>query len=109
MLGADGGTSNKSILLFRPENRVAQTDGVTNESQRAGMRRAGDPRFARLAQLLYELQLANALQIRIERSKDNSEISVIGSPLANLAPDVAAKVTAEVESRRPHVETGDAT
>ncbi len=57
------------------------------------MSRPGDPQFSRLVQLLYELQLANALQIRIERSKDNSETSVIGFPPTNVAPDVAAKVT----------------
>ena len=57
---------------------VDSVNGVANESRRAGMTRPGDPEFARLTQLLYELQLANALQIRIERSKDNSETAVIG-------------------------------
>ena len=56
------------------------------------MTRPAHPQFARLAQLLYELQLANALQIRIERSKDNSEISVLGFPPADVSPDVAAKI-----------------
>ena len=59
---------------------VDSINGVANESRRAGMSRPGNPEFMRLAQLLYELQLANALQIRIERSKDNSETAVIGFP-----------------------------
>ena len=56
------------------------------------MTRPGDPEFTRLAQLLYELQLANALQIRVERSKDNSETAVIGFPPTNVGPDVIAKI-----------------
>jgi len=72
---------------------VDSINGVTNESRRAGMTRPGDPEFTRLAQLLYELQLANALQIRVERSKDSSEIAVIGFPPTNLGPDVVAKAT----------------
>jgi hypothetical protein len=76
---------------------VDSINGVANESRRAGMSRPGNPEFIRLAQLLYELQLANALQIRIERSKDNSETAVIGFPPINVAPDVAAKI---VEMRR---------
>jgi hypothetical protein len=72
---------------------VESINGVANESKRAGMSRPGDSQFVRLVQLLHELQLANALQIRIERSKDNSETSVIGFPPTNVAPDVAAKIT----------------
>jgi hypothetical protein len=71
---------------------VDSINGVANESRRSGMSRPGDPEFSRLAQLLYELQLANALQIRIERSKDNSEIAIIGFPPINVAPDVAARI-----------------
>ena len=55
---------------------VDSINGVANESRRAGMSRPGNPEFIRLAQLLYELQLANALQIRIERSKDLSLIHI---------------------------------
>ncbi|WP_428672856.1 hypothetical protein [Reyranella sp.] len=71
---------------------VDSINGVTNESKRAGMTRPGDPEFGRLAQLLFELQRANALQIRIERSKDNAEVSIIGFPPTNVAPEVAAKI-----------------
>ena len=74
---------------------VNSVNGVANKSRRAGMTRPGDPEFTRLAQLLYELQLANALQIRIERSKDNAETAVIGFPPINVGPDVVAK-TAEM-------------
>jgi hypothetical protein len=76
---------------------VDSINGVANESRRPGMSRPGDPEFARLAQLLYDLQVANALQIRIERAKDSSDITIIGFPPVNLPPDVAAKI---VEIRR---------
>jgi hypothetical protein len=71
---------------------VDSINGVANESRRAGMSRPGDPEFFRLAELLYELQRANALQIRIERSKDNSEISIVGFPPIKMSADIAAKV-----------------
>lgn len=70
---------------------VDSINGVANESRRPGMVRPGDPEFARLAQLLYELQVANALQIRIDRAKDNSDIVVIGFPPMN-SPSDAEKV-----------------
>lgn len=71
---------------------VDSINGVANEARRPGMTRPGDPGFARLTQLLYELQVANALQIRVERAKDNSEVTVIGFPPVNLSPDVAANI-----------------
>ncbi|WP_439613949.1 hypothetical protein [Reyranella sp.] len=71
---------------------VDSINGVANESRRAAMSRAGDPEFFRLAELLTELQRANALQIRIERSKDNTEVSVIGFPPIRTSPDIAAKI-----------------
>ncbi len=71
---------------------VDSINGVANESKRAGMSRPADPEFGRLTQLLYELQRVNALQIRIERSKDNTETSVIGFPPVNVTPDIAAKI-----------------
>jgi hypothetical protein len=67
-------------------------NGIANESRRAGMTRPGDPAFARITQLLYELQLANALQIQIERSKDSSETAIIGFTPTNVGPDVIAKI-----------------
>ena len=74
---------------------VDSVNGIANESRRAGMTRPGDPDFARVTQLLYELQLANALQIRIERSKDNTETAVMGFPPTHVGPDIVAK-TAEM-------------
>lgn len=71
---------------------VDSINGVSNEARRPSMTRPGDPEFFRLAQLLYELQRDNALQIRIERSKDNSEVAVVGFPPGNAPPDVAAKI-----------------
>ena len=51
-------------------------NGINNESRR-GMRRTADPRFSRVAQLVHELQLAGALQVRIERAKDVNESSLM--------------------------------
>ena len=49
--------------------------GINNESNR--LRRAADPKFTRLVELLREGQLAGAIQIRIERPKDGGETSVL--------------------------------
>ena len=86
--------SGYSATLVMPI-AVDSVNGIANKSRRAGMTRPGDPDFARLTQLLYELQLANALQIRIERSKDNAETAVVGFPPTHVGPDILAK-TAEV-------------
>lgn len=51
-------------------------NGINNESRR-GMRRTPDPRFSRVAQLVHELQLAGALQVRIQRVKDGNESSLM--------------------------------
>ena len=88
--------SGYSATLVMPI-AVDSVNGITNESRRAGMTRPGDPDFARLTQLLYELQVANALQIRIERSKDHAETAVVGFPPTHVGPDVLAKT---VEVRR---------
>jgi hypothetical protein len=76
---------------------VDSINGVANEARRSGMRRPADPQFVRLAQLLYELQLANAFQIRIERGRDASESSVITFPPASPSPELAARL-AELRS-----------
>ena len=73
---------------------IDSINGVANESKRPNMARPADPEFGPLAQLLYELQVANALQIRIERSKDNSEIAVVAFPPTNMSPELAAKIAA---------------
>jgi hypothetical protein len=76
---------------------VDSINGVANESRRVGMSRPVDPEFTRLAQLLFELQRANALQIRVDRSKDNSETSVMGFRPVSVAPETATKIA---EARR---------
>ena len=76
---------------------VDSINGIANESRRPGLRRSADPQFARLGQLLYELQLANAFQIRIERGKDASESSVVTFPPAAPPPEIAARI-AEMRS-----------
>jgi hypothetical protein len=55
---------------------VNSINGVSNESRR-GVNRAADPDFARLVQLLREAQLADAVQIRIERAKGSDAESAI--------------------------------
>ena len=50
-------------------------NGLNNESNR--LRRPADPKFTRLVELMREGQLAGAIQIRIERSKDSAESSVL--------------------------------
>jgi hypothetical protein len=51
-------------------------NGVNNESRR-GMRRAADPRFTRLVELLTELQLSGSVQTRIDRPKEGGETDLI--------------------------------
>jgi hypothetical protein len=63
-------------------------NGITNGSNR--LKRPADPRFTRLVELVREGQLADAIQIRIERGKDGSESSVlIFGP--NKDPELAAR------------------
>ena len=50
-------------------------NGLNNESNRLG--RPADPKFTRLVELMREGQLADAIQIRIERPKDGAESSVL--------------------------------
>jgi hypothetical protein len=71
---------------------VDSINGISNVSRRAGMRRAADPEFKRLTEVLYELQLENAFQIRIERGKDNSESSMVSFPPAAPSPEIAARI-----------------
>ena len=54
-------------------------NGISNESRRR-MRHAADPRFNRLVQLLRDLELGEAVQVRIERPKNTSETSLITFP-----------------------------
>lgn len=83
--------SGYSALVVMPLT-VDSINGVSNESRRAGMSRPADPQFLQPAQLIFELQQANALQIRIERSKDNAEAAAIAFPPVGVSPDVAAKI-----------------
>jgi hypothetical protein len=55
-------------------------NGINNQAKRGIerlMRRAADPRFNRVAQLIRDLQLGEALQVRIERPKDGNETDLI--------------------------------
>ena len=68
---------------------VNSINGVSNESRR-GMSRAADPDFPRVVQLLRELQLADAVQIRIERPKGDTETTILVFPPSE-NPQVAAR------------------
>ena len=70
---------------------VDSINGIANESRRPGMTRLADPQFGRLTQLVLELQRTNALQIRIERGKDNNETVVMGFPPLG-PPEVTARI-----------------
>jgi hypothetical protein len=54
-------------------------NGISNESRRE-MGHAADPRFNRLVRLLRDLQLDEAVQVRIESAKSGSETSLITFP-----------------------------
>jgi hypothetical protein len=58
---------------------VNSINGVSNASKRR-VDRPADPGFVRLVQLLREMQLADAVQIRIERAKGDSETAIIVFP-----------------------------
>jgi hypothetical protein len=51
-------------------------NGINNQAKR-GMRGAADPRFNRVAQLVRDLQLDGALQVRIERPRDGNETDLV--------------------------------
>ena len=70
-------------------------NGIHNESRRV-MRHAADPRFNRLVQLIRSLQLAEAVEVRIEHSKNGSETSLI-TFTSNQDPQAKAE-SAEVRS-----------
>jgi hypothetical protein len=73
---------------------VNSINGVNNESRR-GMTRTADPQFARLGQLLRELQLVEAIQIRITRRKGDPESATMA-----FAPSIDPRVAAEVAEIR---------
>jgi hypothetical protein len=54
-------------------------NGISNESRRE-MGHPADPRFYRLVQLIRDLELAEAVQVRIEHPKNSSETSLITFP-----------------------------
>jgi hypothetical protein len=76
---------------------VDSINGVRNESRRGAMARSADPQFVRLGQLLRDLQIASALQLRIERGKNGAETTGVFFPSVNETAEVAAKI-AEVRS-----------
>jgi hypothetical protein len=78
------GYSGERIMPIMLES----VNGINNGSNR--LRRPADPRFTRLVELVREGQLAEAIQIRIERSKDGSEsLILIFGPSKD--PELAAR------------------
>jgi hypothetical protein len=55
---------------------IDSINGLNNASRR-GMTRPADPRFSRLVQLLREMQLASAIEVRIQRAQDGAESSLL--------------------------------
>jgi hypothetical protein len=69
---------------------LSSINGINNEASSGLLRGAADPQFARLVELVREMQLASGLQIRIEHPKDGSESSlIVFGPSRD--PQVAAK------------------
>lgn len=71
---------------------VDSVNGVRNESRRAATARSADPQFVRLGQLLRDLQVAGALQLRIERGRNGTETTGIVFPPVNETPEIVAKI-----------------
>ncbi len=71
---------------------VDSINGVRNETRRAAMARPADPEFVRLGQLLRDLQLTSALQLRIERGKNGAETTGVVFPPVQETAEIAAKI-----------------
>ena len=74
------------------EIAVDSINGVRNESRRAALARPADPEFVRLGQLFRDLQLAGALQLRIDRGKNGAETTGVAFPPVNETAEVAARI-----------------
>src|SRR5262245_19543903 len=71
---------------------LESVNGISNETKRrAGAARPADPRFVRLGQLINEMQVSGALEVRIERPKDAAESSVIIFNPSTASPELEAK------------------
>ena len=66
-------------------------NGINNASRRQ-MRHAADLRFNRVVQLLRDLQASEAVQVRIEQTKNSSAISLITFPPTNADPQASPTV-----------------
>jgi hypothetical protein len=73
---------------------IDSINGVNNLARR-GMSRPAEPQFIRLLELIRELQLTDAFQLRIEQQKGRSESTMIVFPRVE-EPQIAPKV-AEVK------------
>jgi hypothetical protein len=67
-------------------------NGINNETRRRlGAARDADPRFVRLGQLINEMQISGALEVRILRAKDAAESSVMIFRPGTTSPELEAK------------------
>ena len=76
---------------------VESLNSVHNRSTTAGAVREADPEFARVLQLLREVQAADAVGMRVEENKDKTETAVMFFRRDNLPPETLDKL---VEIRR---------
>lgn len=83
---------------------VDSINGVRNESRRAAMARQADPQFIRLGNLFRDLQLASALQLRIDRGKNGNETTGVAFPPVNETAEIAGKI--EEIRRILHIQPG---
>lgn len=67
-------------------------NGISNVSRRQ-MTHAAEPRFNRAVQLLRDLQLSQAVQVRIEKPKNGSTTSLITFPATSRDPQAEAEST----------------
>lgn len=67
-------------------------NGLHNRSTVAGFEREADPEFFRVLQLMREVQVTGALQVRELANKDTPEDTVVFLPVTNLPPEITNKI-----------------
>jgi hypothetical protein len=71
---------------------VESLNGIRNRSTTAGSAREADPEFARVLQLLREVQAAGAVGMRVEVDKARDETAVLFFRRDNAPPEIADKI-----------------
>jgi len=70
---------------------VESLNGVRNRSTAAGTLREADPEFARVLQLLREVQVAGAVGMRVEVDKAKGQTAVLFFQREDIPPEIAEK------------------